>query len=225
MINLIIDFDSTFIKLEALEELANISLAGNPDKEKILTKIKKATDLGMEGKITFPESLEQRFKLLNATKPLLEQLTKKLENNISDSIIRNRDFFIKNAENIYIVTGGFKEFAPWITDKFGVLSKNILANEFVFDKSENIIGFDKSNFLAQENGKTKQIKALGLARPIIVVGDGWSDYQIKEAGVADRFIAFTENVQRENVIKKADIVAENFEHVIMMIDDYRKNFK
>ena len=219
-INLIIDFDSTFTKLEALEELANISLAGNPDKEKILNKIQKTTDLGMEGKITFPESLKQRFQLLNATKLHLGQLIKKLENNISDSIVRNRDFFIKNAKNIYIITGGFKEFVLPITDKFGVLRKNILANKFIFDKSGNITGFDKSNLLAQENGKAKQIKALGLPQPIVVLGDGWSDYQIKKMGIANKFVAFTENVRRENVIKKADTVAENFEHVIMIIDDF-----
>ena len=223
--NLIIDFDSTFVKLEALEELAEISLASNPAKEKILAEIKKITDLGMEGKITFPESLKRRFKLLSATKHHLEQLIKKIENNISDSVTRNRDFFIENGKNIYIITGGFKECIAPVTRNFGIREENILANEFVFDDEKNIIGFDEANLLTQEKGKMKQVKALGLARPIIVIGDGWSDYQIKEAGVADKFIAFSENIQRENVIEKADAVAKNFENVIMIIRDYRKSFK
>ena len=51
--NLIIDFDSTFVTVEALDELAKICLKENSQKEKILKKIQKTTKLGMEGKIDF----------------------------------------------------------------------------------------------------------------------------------------------------------------------------
>ncbi|MBD3291181.1 phosphoserine phosphatase, partial [candidate division KSB1 bacterium] len=44
----IIDFDSTFIQVEALEELAEISLKGNPEKPKILAQIRRYTELGIE---------------------------------------------------------------------------------------------------------------------------------------------------------------------------------
>src|SRR5471030_2405676 len=64
----LIDFDSTFIKTEGLEELANLALKKNPDKQKILNLMKDLTTLGMEGKIPFNESLKQRIKLLKANK-------------------------------------------------------------------------------------------------------------------------------------------------------------
>ena len=55
--NLIIDFDSTIIKTEGLEELASISLQNKTNKEEIIQKIEKITNLGMEGSIGFTESL------------------------------------------------------------------------------------------------------------------------------------------------------------------------
>ena len=38
-INLLIDFDSTIIQTETIEEIANIALKKNPDREHILKKI------------------------------------------------------------------------------------------------------------------------------------------------------------------------------------------
>ena len=63
--SLVIDFDSTFIKLEALEELATVALDGNEKKNEIVDEIEKITIMGMEGKITFPESLSRRLKLFS----------------------------------------------------------------------------------------------------------------------------------------------------------------
>jgi D-3-phosphoglycerate dehydrogenase / 2-oxoglutarate reductase len=70
---IIIDFDSTFTQVEALEELAEISMKGNPQKAQIVQKIKEITDLGMAGKISFNESLVQRLALLPLTQEHLEK--------------------------------------------------------------------------------------------------------------------------------------------------------
>ena len=43
----IFDFDSTFVRVEALEELAEISLKKKKDKKKILKQIKEITDEGI----------------------------------------------------------------------------------------------------------------------------------------------------------------------------------
>ncbi|MBI5123762.1 hypothetical protein HZA75_07940 [Candidatus Roizmanbacteria bacterium] len=45
----IIDFDSTFVQTETLEELANVVLKNSYNKKEILQKIKNITNLGMEG--------------------------------------------------------------------------------------------------------------------------------------------------------------------------------
>ena len=66
--NFVFDFDSTLTSVEALDVLAEITLVNNPDKDQIIEDIIDITNLGIDGKISFTESLEQRIKLLNAKK-------------------------------------------------------------------------------------------------------------------------------------------------------------
>jgi D-3-phosphoglycerate dehydrogenase len=51
---------------------------------------------------------------------------------------------------------------------------------------------------------------LGLRGEIVAVGDGWTDYEIRAAGAADRFYAFVENVERAKVVAHADRIARSF---------------
>ncbi len=61
----VIDFDSTFTKVEALDVLADISLKDHPEKEKRKKQIVEITNQGMDGSISFRESLERRLNLLS----------------------------------------------------------------------------------------------------------------------------------------------------------------
>ena len=55
-INIIIDFDSTFTKVEGLDELAKIALAGRSDRAELVKKIQDITDRGMSGELKFAQS-------------------------------------------------------------------------------------------------------------------------------------------------------------------------
>ncbi|MBN1352078.1 phosphoglycerate dehydrogenase [candidate division KSB1 bacterium] len=212
----VIDFDSTFIKVEALEELAAISLKDEPDSAKVLSEIREITDAGLEGKLSFTDSLARRIRLLRANRQHLEMLIRRLQRKISTSIKRNKKFFRNYADQIYIVSGGFKEFIEPIAKQFGITSENIFANSFEFDDDGNITGFDAANILAQENGKVLLLKSLNLSGDIYVIGDGYTDYQTKEAGLTNKFYAFTENVKRESIVDKADFVAPSFDEFLYL---------
>ena len=49
---------------------------------------------------------------------------------------------------------------------------------------------------------------------VVVVGDGWTDYEIRAAGAADRFYAFVETAARPKVTAAADAVAASFDEVL-----------
>lgn len=210
----IIDFDSTFIKTEALEELFEISLSGAKDKDKILKKISLLTKKGMNGEISISKSLEERIALLKADKTHLDKAIQKIKKRVSNSIKRNKTFFKNNCENIYIVSSGFKEMILPIIKDFNIKEENIFANTFKFDKTGKITGFDKTNPLAKNNGKINVIKNLKLDGEVYVIGDGHTDYEIKESGAAKKFYAFTENVSREKVTKEADHVTPSFDEFL-----------
>lgn len=213
-INLIIDFDSTLVKLEGLEELAEIALKNNPHKNDLVDQIRAITNQGMAGEISFQESLQSRLQLFSPKKEHLAELVNLLTDNITDSIVSNNKFFRDNAENIYVISGGFREWIIPVMKVLGVNESNLLANEFVYDENDEIIGINKEIPLTQSGGKAQAVKSLSLTGTTIIIGDGYTDYEIKQQGYADMFVMFEENVKRPEVAKLADSVADDWEQIL-----------
>jgi D-3-phosphoglycerate dehydrogenase len=214
----VFDFDSTLTRVEALDVLADMTLQGKSNRDEIVKEIQKITNLGIDGDISFTESLERRIRLLNAHKDHLGPLVAELRQKISKSIAANREFFEKYSEDIYVISCGFKEFIDPIVAEYNIPSERVFANTFEFDEQGNIIGFDEKNVLATHNGKIQCLKTLDLEGEVQVIGDGYSDYVMREAGIADKFFAYTENVHREKAANKADHVAPNLDEFLFVND-------
>ena len=212
------DFDSTFVQVETLDELAAIALAEHPESERVIEKIRTITAQGMDGKISLAESLAERLKLLSANKKHIEQLVSSLADKVSPSFKRNGVFLEQFADSIYIVSSGFKEYILPIVSKFGIKEDHVFANTFTYDEAGNINGLDASNPLCQDQGKVRVVNSLNLEGSVWAVGDGITDYEIRAAGAADIFYAFTENVERASVTAKADVVIKNFDEFLYMHD-------
>ena len=212
-ITFVFDFDSTLTQVEAFEELAEVSLKGDPKKKEKIAQIGKITDQGVDGDITFTESLEQRLKILNASRNDLDALIRRLSRKISPSISRNKAFFKEFSDDIYVVSCGFKEFIDPIMAKYNIPPERIFANTFKYSSSGKINGFDRENDLSKPDGKIDQLRKMDLPGEVHMIGDGFSDYQTRAAGIADKFYAFTENIERSNILDKAD-------HVAPSLDEY-----
>ena len=212
----VIDFDSTFTQVEALDVLGEISLSSDSEKQEKLKKLADLTDRGMSGNLSFRDSLNLRLELLEAKKEHLQPLVELLKSKISTSFIRNEAFFSENQENIYIVSNGFKEFIIPIVSELGVKSENVYANTFKFDQEGKVTGFDEENVLSSNNGKVELLKSLDLKGDVYVIGDGYTDYEIKAAGLANKFYAFTENVERNNVLEKADHITPSLDEFLYL---------
>ncbi|WP_017731709.1 phosphoglycerate dehydrogenase [Nafulsella turpanensis] len=212
----VIDFDSTFTKVEALDVLAEISLQHHPEQPQRIQKVKEITDAGMDGSLSVKESLEQRLSLLEAKKEHIDALVERLKNEVSESFKRNRDFIQAWNKQIYIVSNGFRDFIEPVVAPYGIRPDHIFANSFIYDKEGNITGFDLENALAGNNGKVAQLKKLELEGDVYVIGDGYTDYEIKAAGLANRFYAFTENVERNSIVDKADHITPSLDEVLFL---------
>ncbi len=220
--NYIFDFDSTLTRVEALDVLAEITLAQNPKKDEIIQEIINITNLGIDGEISFTQSLERRIKLLNAKRSDLTLLIEELKKLVSSSIENNKEFFEKYADDIYVISAGFKEFIDPIVAAYNIPSNRVYANTFEFNEVGDIIGFDRDNVLSSHNGKIQCLKNMKLQGEIQVIGDGYSDYVTREAGVADKFFAFTENVTREKTVQNADYITPNLDE-FLYINDLPRN--
>ncbi|MBD2724018.1 phosphoglycerate dehydrogenase [Hymenobacter armeniacus] len=214
---LVFDFDSTFTQVEGLDELADIALQGHPDQANVVGQIKALTDQGMAGEIGFQESLSKRLALLGANERHLTPLIARLKTKVSESIQRNAAFFRQFADRIYVVSSGFREFIEPVVAEFGIAPDHVLANTFTFDAQGNITGCDPGNVLSRDGGKIRQLVLLDLDGPVYVLGDGYTDYQIREAGLAHRFYAYTENVSRPSVVAQADEVLPTFDEFLYQL--------
>ena len=214
----VFDFDSTLTKVEALDVLAEITLTNNPNKNAIIQEIIEITNLGIDGEISFTESLERRIQLLKANKADLSSLVDALKKQVSKSIESNKSFFEDFAENIYVISCGFKEFIDPIVKEYNIPSERVFANTFEFATDGEIIGFDANNPLSKHNGKIQCLKDMNLEGEIQVIGDGYSDYVTREAGIADTFFAYTENVSREKTTENADHIAPNLDEFLYVND-------
>ncbi len=210
----IIDFDSTFTQVEALDELARISLSKHPNKEAIFKQIEDYTNLAMEGKLSFSESLAKRVQLLEANEDHLKQLITRLKKKVSSSFSRNTAFFKKHADEVLIVSGGFKEFITPVVSQYHIKKENIYANTFVTTGDGKIIDYDHANPLSEEGGKVKLIRQMALEGDLFGIGDGYSDYQLRESGLIKKFFAFTENIARDSIVAKADHVTPSFDEFL-----------
>jgi len=222
-IQLLIDFDSTFIKSESLEVISEISLMNSSNSTKIINEIKELTSLAMNGKISFEESLVSRIKLLKANEKHISSAIQKIKSEISDSFKKNKDFFKRNHMNCYIISGGFMQIIKPIVKEFNISEKNIFANELVFNKNGYITSINKNNPLSKDLGKT--IVAEKIIGEKIIIGDGYTDYEIKKHGFASKFIQYTENINRTSLNKNADLISGNLNEVILYIQNTYQNEK
>ena len=206
----VIDFDSTLIVRESLDDLAELALRDDPERELICAELQTLTTRGMTGELPFDASLTGRLALFNASIGNISSLNDALAAHLSPSAVRHSDWFKENAERVYVVSGGFEEIIKPTVERLGILATNVYANGFLIDEHGNICGHDTSRLTAQAGGKAAQVRELCLNRPIIAIGDGSTDLEIRLRGEADEFWAFTETVTRPGVIKHADRVLTSF---------------
>ena len=207
MKNIIFDFDSTLIKEESLELILAPLLQDNKNK---LLEIEKITNLGMQGNIGFRESLEKRLAIASPTSQSIQDF---VENNcpsvLTDGIESLISDLHKNDVTIWIFSGGLAESIRPFADVLNIPRKNIFAVEVNWNTDGSF------NSLNNDNGACDS-KLIAFSKvkhlfdgEIIAVGDGYTDYMLKEAGYADKFVAYTEHVERKNVTQKAELIAKN----------------
>ena len=210
----IFDFDSTLVRIETLEALADIALSDAPDAAAKKAEIASLTDQAMTGQVDFGTALRRRVDLLALTRSHVETLTDRILDEASASIRRNVDFFERHAERVYILSGGFREVIAPVAALLGVAADHVLCNDLAYDGEGRVVGVDDANPLSEADGKPAVIHGLNLPGRVVMVGDGWNDAEVKLAGAADVFYAFTEVVRRDRVVKVADAEAASLDEVL-----------
>jgi D-3-phosphoglycerate dehydrogenase len=210
----VFDFDSTLVRIETLEALADIALAGVPDAAAIRAEVAALTDQAMTGDLPFGEALNRRLALLPLTRDHVAELAARILDEGTPSVRRNLRFFREHAGRIVILSGGFREIIAPLAAHLHVPADQVLCNDLLYDAEGRVTGVDQANPLSQAGGKPVVLRALGLPGPVVMIGDGWTDTEVRLAGAADRFHAFTEVVRRERVVVAADAEAPSMDEFL-----------
>jgi phosphoserine phosphatase len=176
------DMDSTLIKTEVIDELADRAGVGE--------KVRAITEAAMRGEMDFNESFAQRVKLL---KGLDESVMVDIAENlpIMDGADRLMSTLKKFGFKIAILSGGFTYFGNYLKQRFG--ADYLYANEL-----EREDGKLTGNYIGEiVDGRRKaelmrliaQVEDIDLQQ-VIAVGDGANDLpMINQAGLGIAFHA------------------------------------
>ena len=176
------DMDSTLIKTEVIDELAERNGIGD--------KVKSITESAMRGEIDFKESFTQRVALL---KGLDVNVMKEIAHNlpIMDGADRLMSFLKKCGFKIAILSGGFTYFGNNLKKRFGI--DYVYANELEIEDGK-LTGRYLGDIV---DGKRKaellqliaQVENIDLEQ-VIAVGDGANDLpMLNMAGLGIAFHA------------------------------------
>jgi len=208
------DFDGTIVGPESLPLLASIVLVDNPDRETVVAEIERITQLGMNNSISFEDSLTQRLQLMRPHKNHILQVTEALRRELSPSLKSRQEFIRSHQDQFFVVSGGFDEIIVPIISDIGFLPDHVFANTFVFDEEGFVTGCDTENPLSRSGGKVELINSLGLVGQKIMIGDGYSDYEVFLRGAADQIIISTEFVPPRDFVNGTVPKARNFDEVL-----------
>ncbi|CAN5813362.1 phosphoserine phosphatase [soil metagenome] len=243
---LLFDFDSTLVTVEALDELFVRTLSetspatpAHPDAESAIARFRRITDAGMDGALPHHESLAARLALFPGGGPTQHQVERtagEVARALSPSVARNLAFFRRYQARIRIVSGGFVELIGPAAEHLSVAPHRVTAHAFrpmvraAEGAAENpgagvgARGLDPTTPMARA-GKVGAVRrlldsgAIPRHRPLWIVGDGATDLELRTARLAHAFVAFTENVTRDPIVKAADHVVASMEELIALLAD------
>ncbi len=215
------DFDGTIVGPETMPYLASIVLDGNPDRELIVAEIERITQMGMNNEIPFEESLARRLHLMRPHKDHIARVTDELRREVSPSLMRQQEMIRSHQDMFYVVSGGFDEIIIPIVEEIGFRPDHVFANTFVFDDEGFVTGCDTENPLSRSGGKVELINSLGLEGQKVMVGDGYSDYEVYLRGAADRIIISTEFVPPRDFVNGIVPQARSFDEVTAELFPHR----
>jgi phosphoserine phosphatase len=203
--SVIFDVDSTLSGIEGIDWLAN--LRGS----KVAEWSAMLTDRAMRGEIPIEAVYGERMKVVKPGLAEIEQLGRAYIDRIAPGAVATLKDLESAKVEIAMVSGGLRQAILPLAAALGVEEQRVHAVSVLFDENGKYAGFDEASPLTRQTGKKTMAAGMGLKGPVLAVGDGMTDCEMKS--VVDSFAAFTLFTRREPVIARADFVIENFDQL------------
>lgn len=197
-----LDVDSTLSGIEGIDWLAARRDPG------IARKVAALTADAMAGMRTLPEVYGARLEIVKPAAAELRELSQAYWDNVAPGASTAIARMLAGGVRIDVVTSGFHDAVAPFAARLGIPENRVHAVRVEFDGAGNFSSFDAAAPLVVQGGKRLIAESLHLRRPVLAVGDGITDAEIRPA--ADAFAAFTGFVRREPVVAIADFAVASF---------------
>ncbi len=174
--------------------------------------VARTTDGAMRGEVSLSDIYGQRLQIVRPTRDEMGELTRayleRIEPGAREAVALFRDAHLR----VVLVTGGLREAILPLAASLGLAPTDVSATSIYFAEDGSYAGFETESPLAQNRGKVRVVRGLGLERPIIAIGDGITDLELKTATppAVDEFVAYAGIIDRPAVTSVADHVIRSF---------------
>lgn len=192
--SLVFDCDSTLVAIEGIDELAGQRRA----------EVQAMTDAAMEGRVPLGEVYGRRLEIISPSRAQVEALGRAYLTALVPDVRETIAALLWLDKEVRVISGGLWEPVLALARVLGLDEREVAAVAVEFDTAGRYRGFDTGSPLARSGGKAEVIRGWRLPRPSLMVGDGVTDLEARDA--VDGFCAFAGVVERAAVTAAADHV-------------------
>jgi phosphoserine phosphatase len=198
----VLDVDSTLTSVEGIAWLA--TRRGRD----VTAAVDAMTSDAMAGTLPLDAVYAQRLSLVRPSVADLSALATAYSAGVVPGAREAVRTLREAGVQLVLVSGGIREAIMPFALELGFVERDVHAVSLQFTPDGAYAGFDAASPLACGGGKPRVARALGLPGPVLAVGDGSTDAELKPC--VDAFAAFIGVARRESVVAVADYVISQF---------------
>ena len=207
----VFDVDSTLTGIEGIDWLA---ARRSPE---VAEAVLILTARAMDGSLAVEDVYARRLALIRPSRRELDALILAYVANAAPGALALLDQLRYAGIRVIAVSGGLREACMPFCATLGFAAADIHAVSIHFSADGSYEGFDATSPLTRKNGKPDLVRTLALPRPLVAVGDGITDLEIKTAGEADFFAAFAGFIRRPAICAQADRTITSMADVLPLV--------
>ena len=200
--SVLLDVDSTLTSVEGIAWLAARRGAD------VMAAVDAMTVDAMNGALPLDAVYAKRLALVRPSRADLTALSVAYAEGLLPDALAALRTLRDAGVRLVLVSGGLREAILPFAAGLGFDAHDVHAVELEFTPDGAYAGFDAASPLACAGGKPRVARSLGLPAPVLAVGDGSTDAELK--GCVDAFAAFIGVARREPVVAVADYVVAAF---------------
>ena len=204
--SVVLDVDSTLCGVEGVDWLA---ARRGPE---VALEVARLTERAMSGELSLEAVYGARLEMIRPAAVEITALALEYRRALAPGAARAVAALLRRGVRVALVSGGIREAILPVAAGLRIPPGDVHAVSVRFDAGRLYAGFDAASPLATHGGKLTVVRALGLPRPTLAVGDGATDAAVRPA--VDCFAAFTGFVHRAPVVAAADLELPSFDHLL-----------